>query len=96
MTVDGAVNILQSALDRCRVDDIRTPGIYAALTFLEGFSAVKWPFDNFRSALVFPRSSNQEKEAVWQVLNASLNGIRRCVDGIKSESEESWRPMSRK
>ena len=32
MTVDTALNILQTALDRCRVDDIRTPGIYGALT----------------------------------------------------------------
>ena len=58
MTVDTALNILQTALDRCRVDDIRTPGIYGALTFLEGHSAVKRPFDNFRSALNSPRSSN--------------------------------------
>jgi hypothetical protein len=59
MTVDSALEILQSALDRCRVDDIRTPGIYGALTFLESCSAVKWPCDNFRTALVSPRSSNQ-------------------------------------
>jgi hypothetical protein len=49
--VDKALNILQSALDHCRVDDIRTPGVYGALTFLESCSEVKWPFDNFPSAM---------------------------------------------
>jgi len=85
MTVEKAFIILQSALERCRVEDVRTPGIYDALTFLESHSAVKWPFDNFRTALLSPRSSNQEKEALWQALNISLDGIRRCLDGIKSE-----------
>jgi hypothetical protein len=85
MTVDKALDILQFALDRCRVENVRTPGIYDALTFLESLSAVKWPFDNFRTALVSPRSSNQEKEALWQALNTALDGIRRCMDGIKSD-----------
>ena len=85
MTLDRAFNILQSAVARCRVEDVRTPGIYGALTFLESRSAVKWPFDNFRTALVYPRSSNQEKEAYWQELNTWLGAIRRCMDGIKSE-----------
>jgi hypothetical protein len=85
MTVDKALNILQSALDRCRVDDIRTPGVYGALTFLESCSEVKWPFDDFRAAMESRRSTNQDKEARWQALNASLNGIRRSVEGIKSE-----------
>ena len=85
MTVDKALSILQSALDRCRVEDIRKPGVYGALTFLESCSAVKWPFDNFRSAMESRRTTNQDKEAFWQALNIAMNGIRRCMDGIKSE-----------
>jgi hypothetical protein len=61
MTIDKALNILQSALDRCRVEDVRTPGIYDALTFLETPSAVKWPFDNFRTALASPARQTRKK-----------------------------------
>ena len=68
MTVQSALNILQSAVDHCRVDDIRTPGIYGALTFLEGHSAVKEPFDNFRSAMQFPGMTNRHKEALLSIL----------------------------
>ena len=64
MIVDDALDILQPALDRCRDNDIRTAGIFGTLNFLEGCTAVKCPFDNFRSALNSPRSSNQEKEAL--------------------------------
>jgi len=83
MTVDKALNILQSAVDRCRVHDVRTPGIYDALTFLEGCSAVKRPFDQFRSALQSPYTTRQDKDALWQALSASLNEIRRCVAELK-------------
>ena len=85
MTVDNALNILQRALDHCRVDDIDTPGIYGALSFLEEHSAMRRPFDNFRSALEFRRITNRDKEALWYSLNAAMSGIRYCVDGIKSE-----------
>jgi hypothetical protein len=83
MTVDSALNILQPALDRCRVEDIRTPGIYSALTFLEGCTAVKWPFDNFRSALESGHTTTLEREALWQILHASFNGMHRSVEGMK-------------
>lgn len=76
MTVDDAFNILQSALDRCRFGDTRTRDVDEALIFLEERSALKWPFDNFRSALNSPRSSYVDREALWQALNAALNGIR--------------------
>jgi hypothetical protein len=74
MTVDKALNILQSAVDRCRVHDVRTPGVYDALTFLEGCSAVKRPFDQFRSAQQSRYMTRQDKEALWQALNASCLG----------------------
>lgn len=81
MTIDKALNILQSALDRCRVEDVRTPGIYDALTFLEAFCKEQEPFTQFRAALQSQRTTHQDKEARWQALNAALNGIRRCVSG---------------
>jgi hypothetical protein len=74
-----AMAVLQSALDRCRVDDIKTPEVYDALALLERHAAEKWPFNQFRSALDSQRSTPLEKEALWQILNASLNGIRRTV-----------------
>jgi len=81
MTIDKSLHILQSALDRCRVEDVRTPGIYEALTFLEGSCKEQEPFTQFRAALQLQRTTHQDKEARWQALNAALNAIRRWVSG---------------
>ena len=82
MNVEKALFVLQFAVDRCRVEDIRQPGVYDALRFLESHSAVKWPFDNFRSAMESRRLTMQEKETHWQGLSTALGAIHRCMDGI--------------
>lgn len=76
-----ALSVLQSVLDRCRSEDIRTPEVYAALDFLAAQTIVKWPFDQFREALLEDcGSEGWEVEGRRQMLNASLNGIKRLLD----------------
>jgi hypothetical protein len=75
MDAATALDILKDAFDRCRDEDIRTPEVYAALEYLQSRSATKWPFDQFRNAL-----DNDNEEGKWQVLNASLNGIKLAVN----------------
>jgi len=75
-----AIVILQDALDRSRTEDIRTPEVFAALDFLAARATAKWPFKQFREALEGSVSQDWEIEGRRQVLNASLNGIRRAVN----------------
>jgi len=71
-----ALAILENALARCRDEDVRRPELFAALDFLSQQAAVKWPFDQFRDALSKDGSQQWEVESRWQMLNASLNGIK--------------------
>ena len=75
-----ALAILEDALDRCRTEDICTPEVFAALHFLEARTNPKWPFKQFREALEGSVSQDWEIEGRRQILNASLNGIRRAVN----------------
>ena len=72
MDTQTALNQLQSAVDRCRVDDIDTPEINAALDFLEARASVKWPFNQFRAALKSKPIEDWEIEGRCQVLNAAM------------------------
>jgi hypothetical protein len=54
-------------------------GISAALSFLELRADEKWPFEQFRKALEDPGMEGTKPEARWQMLNASLNAIKRAV-----------------
>jgi hypothetical protein len=54
-------------------------GISAALSFLERRADEKWPFEQFRKALEDPGMEGTSQEARWQMLSASLNGIKRVV-----------------
>jgi hypothetical protein len=58
---------------------MRTPEVFAALDFLEARTNPKWPFKQFREALEGSVSQDWEIEGRRQILNASLNGIRRAV-----------------
>ena len=76
-TVIGAIAVLENAVIAI---DARTDEVLAALDFLEQRATVKWPFDQYRNA--FANESREQginKEGRRQVLNASLNGIRRAV-----------------
>jgi hypothetical protein len=84
MTVNQALDILQSAVDRCRRDEILTIEVYGALASLESYSGNARPTAKFRSALERPRRTARQKEARWQELNAALYRIRREVQDRKS------------
>jgi hypothetical protein len=59
---------------------MRTPEVLATLDFLEARANPKWPFKQFREALKQSASMDWEIEGRYQILNASLNGIRRAVN----------------
>jgi hypothetical protein len=87
MDTPTALAILIDALDRCRDADMRTPDVFAALDFLAARATVKWPFEQFRAELNSTGSEALwEAEGHWQVLNASLNGIKLALAGSQSES----------
>ena len=79
MDVTTALAVLQETLDRCDRKDMRTPKVFAALDFLAAQATVKWPFNQFRNALDGDGSKGWEREGRWQILNASLNGIKLVV-----------------
>ena len=65
---------LEDALERCRTSDMRTKQVYRALGFLEYRASPKLPFEQFRRAL-----NSQNEETRWQLLNDSLDKIRKAV-----------------
>ena len=71
-----ALAVLEDALERCKREDMRTAEVYGALDFLEAHAVRKWPVDQFRDALNSTGSELWEIEGRYQVLNASLNGIK--------------------
>jgi len=77
--IDRALAALENALSRCREEDVRGLGVSAALEFLEQRADEQWPFEQFRKALADPRMDTTKPEARWQLLNASLNGIKRVI-----------------
>ena len=72
-----ALAVLEDALDRClRKEDVRSPDVFAAPDFLEARAAQKWPFAQFCQGL-----ESRDPEGRWQIMNASLNGIRLTIAG---------------
>ena len=78
--VATALAVLEDAVNRCMTEDVCTGEVTAALDYLGTQATLKWPFDQFRRALVEPTRNEIEKEARRRVLNASLNGIRRASE----------------
>ena len=77
------LRLLEDALARCRKDDVRSSAVFAALDFLAARASIKWPFEQFRTALDYPDDVGR-----WQNLNASLNGIRRpLTPGTEDRAE---------
>lgn len=78
MTDQDALAILEDAHHRCGEEDMRTPEVFAALQHLEARASERWPFGQFRHALG-PTSEPFTLDGAGrgQVVNASLNGIRR-------------------
>jgi len=78
--IDRALAGLEDALNRCRKEDVRyTTGVEAPLQFLEMQADEKWPFEQFRKTLEDPGMDGTKPEAHWQVLNASLNEIKKVI-----------------
>ena len=50
-----------------------------ALSFLALHADEHWPFEQFQKALADPGMDGPKPEARWQMLNASLNGIKRVI-----------------
>jgi hypothetical protein len=69
---------------------MRTPDVCAALDFLAARATVKWPFDQFQTAL-----DSDHEEGRWQTLNASLNGIRLALTPATAKRSESTREPKR-
>jgi hypothetical protein len=69
-----ALAVVENAVDRCMTEDACTDEVTAALDYLATQATLKWPFDQFRRALVESTRNEIEKEARRQILNASLNG----------------------
>jgi hypothetical protein len=82
-----ALAVLTDVLERCRSEDMRTPDVLAALDFLAARATIKWPFEQFREELLDSGGSELwEVEGRWQMLNASLNGIKLALTGAQPES----------
>jgi hypothetical protein len=78
--IERAIAILEEAVSQSREKDVRySLGVVAALSFLAQHADEQWPFEQFRTALADPGMDTTKPEARWQVLNASLNGIKRVV-----------------
>jgi hypothetical protein len=78
--IEQALARLEEAVSRCREEDVRDgTGVLAALEFLALRADEQWPFEQFRGALANAGMDTTKPEARWQVLNASLNGIKRVI-----------------
>jgi len=58
---------------------VRRWGLEPPLQFLEMRAKEKWPFEQFRKSLESDGSEGWQSEGRYQVLNASLNGIKLAV-----------------
>jgi hypothetical protein len=77
MTNTEALAVLDHAVRRCTTEDIRTPDVDAALAHLELKASAAWPFAQFRHALEAEGTLTADREGRRQVVNASVNAIRR-------------------
>jgi hypothetical protein len=66
--------VLDNALARCRDEDMRTPKVIEALDYFSKRLTAQWPIEQFRSVL-----EDRNEEGRWQILNASLNGIKLSI-----------------
>ena len=73
--VYSALAVLESALNRCRDLDQRTPEVIEAIKVLLRYADERWPFVQFWKAL----GDKGPEEGRWQTANAALNGIKLTV-----------------
>ena len=78
--IDRALDALKHAVRRSRTEDFRdSVAVSAELDFLDLRATETWPFEQFRKAIEDFSPDGFKAEAGWQVLNASLNGIKRAI-----------------
>ena len=78
--IERAIAILEEAVSQSREKYVRYGlGVVAALSFLALHADEQWPFEQFRTALADLGMDTTKPEARWQMLNASLNGIKRVI-----------------
>jgi hypothetical protein len=75
----NALEVLADAVNRCRMEDMRTAEVFAALDLLARRTSTRWPFTQFRESLDFAVGDPSHSEGRWQNVHASLNAIRRAV-----------------
>ena len=71
MDTDSALAILEDAVARCQSEDMHTIEVFAALHYLAGRMAVKWPIDQFRQGL-----DNGDSHKRAKMLSDSLAAIK--------------------
>jgi hypothetical protein len=59
------------------------------LSYLERLTNEKWPFEQFRKALEDPGMEGTKPDARWQMLNGSLNAIKRGCDHSRTNGDYS-------
>jgi hypothetical protein len=80
MDIYTALTTLEDAVRLCITENVATEEVLAALDFLGAKAAVKWPFEQFREAITPQEGElNVNREGRRQLLDASLNGIKRAV-----------------
>jgi hypothetical protein len=75
MDTDNAFAILEDAVARCQSEDMHTVEVFAALHYLAGRMAVKWPTDQFRQGL-----DDHHSEVRAKILSDSLAAIKLMLD----------------
>ena len=74
---------------------MRTPEVFAALDYLKARVSTKWPLDQFCQALDRRGFEGWEIEGRWQIMNASLNGIKTAFAKVSHCLGETCRPTER-
>jgi hypothetical protein len=75
----NALAVLADAVNRCRLEDMRTVEVLASLDLLSPRTSTHWPFEQFKKSLNFAVGDPSHAEGRWQNMHASLNAIRRAV-----------------
>jgi hypothetical protein len=84
MGIRTALLILEDAVKRSQTEDVNTLEVLEALRFLRLHSKVSWPFEQFRESLASIEGElDLDKVGRSQVLNESLNGIKRALAEAK-------------
>jgi hypothetical protein len=81
-TIERAIGYLEKSVERCRKEALDRWSLEPPLQYLEMRAEKKWPFEQFRQALESDGSEGWQAEGRYQMLNASLNGIKLAVKDL--------------